>query len=409
MATADVRVAAEGAAGGNVPLLTLIDPGGVKRVTLSRLNQNADKLIVEHSGSSFTLSTTLPLNTWAHVQVRAVERGSSTDLVEVWINGTLAYHTDTANNGTSGIKTLQLGNNTAAKAFSLVVDNLVVEKGSTGLGNDPRYKLLIADYLNRRLLITDFDGRVVWRWDNPTGRTDYSAGPIGVRWMPGNRILATFGTGEVGLLDVATKTWIWKVWGFNGEAFNSPYDAELLPDGNLAVALRFNNGGRISVYNLTTGAEVWKHYLSNAHSVHFRTAAESYNSADPTLLVGGWGNVREVAYTPNGGQAVTWQVKTEYTHEAIVLQDDKLLTIEGYYIQKIDRLGTRIWKKMTPDEDRRVGLNPNPQGGFVFTVAESDRVEFRDADGNLLRDWSALSDGTSLDYPYGVAVIDYPG
>ena len=409
MATADVLVSAEGAAGGSVPLITLIDPSGVERVTLSRLNLNGDRLIVKHSGTTVTLAPTLALNAWAHVQVRAVERGASTDLVEVWIDGTLAFHTDTANNGVGGIKTLQIGNSVAAKAFGLVVDNLVVDKGSTGLGNDPRYKLLIADYLNKRLLITDFDGRVIWRWDNPTQRSDYTSGPIGVRWMPNNQILATFGTGEVGLLDVATKTWVWKVWGFNGDNFNSPYDAEMLPDGNLAVALRFNNGGRISVYNLATGQEVWKHYLSNAHSVHFRTVAESYNSDDPTLLVGGWGNVREVAYRLNGGQNVTWQVKTEYTHDAVVLPDDRLLTIEGYYIQKIDRVGTKIWKRMTPDEDRRVAFNPNTNGGYVFTVAESDRVEFRDPDGNLLRDWSALSDGTSLDYPYGVAVIEYPG
>jgi hypothetical protein len=409
MVTADVQVTAEGAAGGSVPIVTLIDPGGISRVVVSRLNLNGDKLTVQHSGSTFTLTPTLPLGTWARIQVRAVERGDNVDLVEVWLNGSLAYHTDTASNGASGIRTLQLGNNVPAKAFGLVVDNLVVDKGSTGLGNDPQYKLLVADYLNKRLLITDFDGRVIWKWDNPTGRSDYTSGPIGVRWMPNNRILATFGTGEVGLLDVATKTWVWKVWGFNGENFNSPYDAELLPDGNLAVALRFNNGGRISVYNLTTGAQVWTHYLSNAHSVHFRTADQSYNSDDPTLLVGGWGAVREVAYRLNGGQNVTWQVKTEYTHDAIVVDNDRLLTIEGYYIQKIDRVGTKIWKQMTPDEDRRVALNPNTNGGYVFTVAEADRVEFRDANGNLLRDWSALSDGTSLDYPYGIQVIQYPG
>ena len=408
MVTADVNVTTEGAAGTSIPLLTLYDAGGVKRVAVTRQNQNLNRISIEHSNGTFTSSGTLPLNTWGNLRVRAVERGAA-DLVEVWLDGNLIYQSDTAINGISGIKTIQLGSTSSARAFSVVVDNLVADKGSTGLGNDPKYKLLIADYLNRRLLITDFDGRVVWRWDNPLLRTDYSAGPIGVRWMPGNRILATFGTGEVGLIDVATKTFIWKVWGFNGDSFQSPYDAELLPDGNLAVALRFNNGGRISVYNLTTGEEVWKHYLSNAHSVHFRTAAQSYNTDDPTLLVGGWGNIREVAYRTNGGQNVTWQVKSEYTHDAIVVESDRLITTEGYYIQKIDRVGTKLWKKMTPDEDRRIAVNPNAGGGYVFTVAESDRIEFRDVDGNLIRDWSALSDGTGLDYPYGIQIIEYPG
>src|SRR5207248_205034 len=94
-------------------------------------------------------------------------------------------------------------------------------------------KLLIADLRNRRLLITDFNGRLIWKFDNPTGQTSTSAGPLGVRRVDGNRILATFGTGEVGLIDVATKTWLWKYTGFNGSFFQSPYDAELLPDGNL--------------------------------------------------------------------------------------------------------------------------------------------------------------------------------
>ena len=408
MVSANVDVTGEGAAGGNVPLIGLYDAGGVRRALVSRLNQNNDRLVVEVGGATFNVTGALPLRTWTNLRVRAVERGVNLDLLEVWLNEVLAFRTDTANLGTNGIKTLQIGNNSTGKAFELIVDDLVVEKGAAGLGNDPAHKLLIADYLNKRLLITDFDGRVIWKFDNPTQRNDYTAGPIGVRWLPGNRILATFGTGEVGVIDVATKTWVWKVWGFNGDNFQSPYDAELLPDGNLAVALRFNNGGRISVYDLDTGAEVWKHYLNNAHAVHFRTAAQSYNSADPTLLVGGWGNIREVAYRLNGGQNVTWQVKTEYTHDALVVENDRIITTEGYYIQKIDRAGTRFWKKMTPDEDRRVAIDPNTAGGYVFTVAESDRVEFRDVDGNLLRDWSMLSDGTGLDYPYGIQVIEYP-
>ena len=35
---------------------------------------------------------------------------------------------------------------------------------------------------------------------------------------------------------------------------------------------------------------------------------------------------------------------------------------------------------MTPDEDRRIAVNPNVGGGYVFTVGESDRIEFRDVE-----------------------------
>jgi hypothetical protein len=267
--------------------------------------------------------------------------------------------------------------------------------------------LLIADLRNNRLLITDLQGNLKWKFDNPTGRTSGTPGPLGVRWMPNNQILATFGSGEVGLIDVATKTWVWKVSGFNGDWFQSPYDAEILPDGYLAVATRYNEGGRIAVYNRSTGELIWKHLLSNAHSVHYLTAAQSFDHSYPTLLVGGWGNIREVAYRPNGGQNVTWTAKTEYTHDAILVETNKILTVEGYYIQKIDQFANQIWKKMTPEEDRRIAINPN--GGYIYSVGEGDRIEFRDTNGNLTGSWSRVSDGTTLDYPYGIAITDYAG
>jgi hypothetical protein len=293
---------------------------------------------------------------------------------------------------------------TLAAAFVVAVSLGISGNGATVTGATSP-SLLIADLRNNRLLITDFNGVVKWKFNNPTGRTSGTPGPLGVRWMPNNQILATFGTGEVGLIDVATKKWVWKVSGFNGDWFQSPYDAEILPDGNLAVATRYNEGGRITVYNRSTGAVVWKHLLSNAHAVHYLTAAQSFDHTYPTLLVGGWGAIREVAYRPNGGQQVMWSAKTEYTHDAILVETDKILTTEGYYIQKIDRFDNQIWKKMTPDEDRRIAVNPS--GGYIYTVAEADKVEFRDINGNLTRSWSALSDGTHLDYPYGIQVVDY--
>lgn len=267
--------------------------------------------------------------------------------------------------------------------------------------------LLIADHRSNRLLITDMNGGVKWKFDNPTGRTTGNRGPLGVRWMPNGQILATFGTGEVGVIDVATKRWVWKVSGFNGDWFQSPYDAEILPDGNLAVATRFNEGGRVTVYNRSTGSIVWKHLLSNAHSVRYLTAAQSFDHSYPTLMVGGWGALRQVAYRTNGGQNVTWSVRTEYTHDALLVETDKILTTEGYYIQKINRFGGQIWKKMTPDENRRIAVNP--AGGYIYSVGEGDRIEFRDTNGNLIRQWSNLSDGTRLDYPYGIQVVDYAG
>jgi hypothetical protein len=405
---AAVRVEAEGAAGGTAPLLDLFGPDGARLVNVQRLNQSGNKVSVQHGGVTYPTTGTLALGTWADVQVHTVANGPGAGAVEVSLNGTTIYTTAAASLGYDGVKTIQVGANTTGKGYTVVVDDVVATKGKRGPVDDPRYKLLIADYLNKRLLITDFDGNVVWRFDNPTGKSDYAAGPIGVRWLPNNQILASFGSGDVGVIDVATKRWVWKTTGYNGEAFQSPYDAELLPDGRLAVALRFNNGGRVSVYDRSTGQEVWRHYLSNAHSVHFRSADQSYNSSEPTLLVGGWGAIREVTYRPGAStQAVTWQVTSEYTHDAIVIDNDQLLTTEGYYVQKINRSGTKLWKRYTPEENRRMAVNPNVGGGYVYTVGEGDRIEFRDANGYQVRDWNRLSDGTQLDYPYGIQVINY--
>ena len=172
MVTADVNVTTEGTAGTSIPLLTLYDAGGVKRVAVyaDRPERQPDL------GRAQQRHVHVKRNAGAQHLGQCARSGPSSaaraGLVEVWLDGTLIYQSDTANNGISGIKTIQLGSTPSARAFSIAVDNLVADKGSTGLGNDPKYKLLIADYLNRRLLITDFDGRVVWRFDNPSsGRT----------------------------------------------------------------------------------------------------------------------------------------------------------------------------------------------------------------------------------------------
>jgi hypothetical protein len=404
----DVYVDTEGSNTTYLPVVALSDAGGSNVATVWRRSQ-LGTLSVQYAGASYNVTGTLPTRTWTRVGLQVIARPGATSTVVVTLDGAQAYRADNAAVGALGVKALRTGSSAGGAAYSWVVDGVTAVRGIAGYKDGPAHKLLIADHLSRRLLITDFYGRVIWSFENPTGRLESDSGPIGVRWMPNNQILATFGTGEVGLIDVATRQWVWRTSGYNGDWFQSPYDAEVLPDGNLAVAMRFNNGGRISVYNRATGEEVWRHYLSNAHSVHFRTAAQSYASDDPTLLVGGWGSIREVAYRTNGGQNVTWQVRTEYTHDAIVVENDLILTSEGYYIQKINRSGTQLWRQSTPDEDRRIAVNPNPIGGYVYTVAESDRVEFRDINGNLIRDWAMLSDGTSLDFPYGVQVIDYPG
>ncbi len=123
---ADVDVVAEGATGGNVPLLRLFDPSGNRLVSLYRQNLAQDKLYVQHSGTSVLTSGRLPVNTWAQVKVHAITAGTGISTLEVLVNGTTVYQTTTASLGTAGIPTIQIGNETAKQAFTLIADNLVV-------------------------------------------------------------------------------------------------------------------------------------------------------------------------------------------------------------------------------------------------------------------------------------------
>jgi hypothetical protein len=406
--TGDFKLLSEGAAGATTPLIGVNDAAGSRLVTVARQNQNADKLVLQYGGSTFATTGTLPIGTYKTLSLRTITFGTGAGTVALSVNGSEVYRSTTASIGSTGVKSFMLGNASAGGAFSFNADKVSATKGTSGPQNDPRYKILIADYLNKRLVITDFDGNVAWKFDNPCANNDYAGGPIGVRYMGNSQILITCGSGEVGVINMVTKTWVWMTKGYNGDAFLSPYDAEILPDGNLAVATRFNEKGRVTVYNRTTGAVVWKHLVPQAHSVNYRTAEQSYNSSLPTLLVGGFGDIKEVTYQPGSGPTVAWRVASEYTHDAIVVENDRVVTTEGYYIQKIDRAGTKLFKMSTPDENRRIAVNPNFGGGYVFTVGEGDRIEFRDVNGNLLRDFARLSDDTVLDYPYGIQVIDYP-
>jgi glycosyltransferase involved in cell wall biosynthesis len=408
--SADLKVAAEGDKGGTTPLIGLNDAGGLRTISVFRYNQNGDRIGVSYGGTTYTATGTLPLGRWANLKVRAVTGANGTTSVQVWLDDVQIQSGSSSNINTTGVKQFVLGAVGPGKGFTLLADNVVARRGTAGAAPDAGDKLLIADFLNKRILITDFAGRVVWKFDNPLNNPHYLAGPVGVRWLPNNKILATFGTSEIGVIDVATKTFDWKLRSCSGESFQSAYDAELLPDGNVAIALRYNEGGKGIVCNRTTGLEIWKYKVPFAHSITYRAPAQSYNTSLPTLLIGGWGAIREVTYDPGGlSQEVTWSYTSEFTHDVVVLDDDTLLTTEGYYIQKLNRDGTRVWKKNTPEENRRAAVNPNLGGGYVWTVAEGDRIEFRDKNGNLLRGWSRLSDDTILDFPYGLQVIEYPG
>ena len=70
----------------------------------------------------------MPLNTWGHFDLHVITAGTGASTIEVWLNGTLILQTTTASLGSSGVLTVQIGNDTASQAFTLYADNIVAKQ-----------------------------------------------------------------------------------------------------------------------------------------------------------------------------------------------------------------------------------------------------------------------------------------
>ena len=121
----DVQIGTEGVSGGNVPVVRLLDAAGTRLVAVYRQNLAGDRLWVAHSGSHFSTTGLLPLNTWGRVETHVIVNGAAST-IEIRLNGALVYAATNANLGTAGIRTIQLGNDTSKQTFSLVADDVAV-------------------------------------------------------------------------------------------------------------------------------------------------------------------------------------------------------------------------------------------------------------------------------------------
>ncbi|MEP6814766.1 MAG: hypothetical protein ABI873_04350 [Marmoricola sp.] len=278
--------------------------------------------------------------------------------------------------------------------------------------------LLIADNQNRRILITDYDGVVLWELDNPTGETSAYSGPLGVRWMSNGHILATFGTGEVGEIDPVTKTFVWVTTGYNGSWFRSPYDAQILPDGNLAVATARNDGGRVTVYNRTTGAVVWNYPIHYPHLVEMVPAGKGTHTSKPTVLMGGFSRLTEAVYDPGHADdkrvVWRWRVAQSSIHRAILDRDGHSVVVSNHdYLWKVARPRQRVtWKRFQGNrshgETRGVAMT---RTGYVMghrVWRGASEIRFSNSYGRTMRTWTRLSDGTRLNLVWGLRTFNYP-
>ena len=121
----EFRIDAEGAAGGNVPLLRLYTPDGARMISLYRPN-GSTKLYVSHSGANFATTGRLPAATYERVAVDIVAAGAGASTVTVRVEGVQVYSTTTASLDPSGVSTIQIGNDTKSQAFVVLADDLEV-------------------------------------------------------------------------------------------------------------------------------------------------------------------------------------------------------------------------------------------------------------------------------------------
>jgi hypothetical protein len=132
----DFYVAQQGASGGNVPLFRLFDPSSARLISVYRKNGTSNTIGVGYGGSNFNTTGKLPLGSWGTVSVHVLIGGTAST-VAITLNGTSIYQTSSANLGTAGVATMEVGNDTAAQAGSVVVDTVSAQSGSSATPDPP--------------------------------------------------------------------------------------------------------------------------------------------------------------------------------------------------------------------------------------------------------------------------------
>ena len=119
----DFQITMEGSSGKEVPIFKLYDSSGTRLVYLYRRNVSGRVYVVD-GATTYSTPAKLPLGTWANFSVHVVAGGTGAGTIQVSMNGSVIYQTTTASLGTSGIRTIQIGNDKQLP-FALYADNIV--------------------------------------------------------------------------------------------------------------------------------------------------------------------------------------------------------------------------------------------------------------------------------------------
>jgi hypothetical protein len=118
-------ITTEGISGQEVPIFKLYDSGGVRLVYVNRRNISGT-IYVNYGGTTYYTGKQMPLGTWTSFKVHVVAAGTGAGTVEVFMNGVSIYKSTTASIGTTGIRTIQIGNDKQLP-FALYADNILAK------------------------------------------------------------------------------------------------------------------------------------------------------------------------------------------------------------------------------------------------------------------------------------------
>ena len=119
------KVTTEGSKSANIPFFRLFNTSGTRVISLYRQNSTGLIRVTDQSTARDTTAT-VPLNTWAKVDMRVVAAGSGSSTIQVSINNAQVLNTSTANIGAAGLLNVQLGSETTTQLYTLLADDIVV-------------------------------------------------------------------------------------------------------------------------------------------------------------------------------------------------------------------------------------------------------------------------------------------
>ena len=135
-ASGDFQVVKEGASGGNVPFFRFLDPASARVVSVFRQNATGAIGLTFANGTRGTTTGKLALGTWANIAMHVITNGTAST-VQVSLNGTQVYSSAAQSLGTAGVSTIQIGNDTAAQAFTIVADTIDVQNAAPATPTAP--------------------------------------------------------------------------------------------------------------------------------------------------------------------------------------------------------------------------------------------------------------------------------